>query len=133
MSGQFRQLNRASVRGPRTTVAIAAANLTITRMRILPHSHPRRSMIGPMAIPVAIFATKRKRGNPNWGRPIPLLLALSTEFEMRVRQLQLTAGMYASSRELRAWGERNRNRCYVPEWLLKEWSITVDPTFSDAA
>jgi hypothetical protein len=26
-----------------------------------------------------------------------------------------------------------QNRCYVPEWLLKEWSITVDPTFSDAA
>jgi len=32
-----------------------------------------------------------------------------------------------------AWCEHNRNRRYVPEWLLKEWSITVDPTFSDAA
>ena len=29
--------------------------------------------------------------------------------------------------------EHNRNRYYVPEWLLEEWSITVDPTFSDAA
>jgi hypothetical protein len=133
MSGQFRQLNRANVRGPHTTVAIAAANLTITRVRILPHSHPRRSMIGPMAVPVALFATKRKRGNPNWGRPVPPLLALPTEFEMRVRQLQLTAGMYASSRELRAWCERNRNRCYVPEWLLGEWGMTVDLNFGAVA
>jgi hypothetical protein len=22
----------------------------------------------------------------------------------------------------------NRNRYYVPEWLLEEWSITVDPS-----
>jgi hypothetical protein len=90
-------------------------------------------MIGPMAIPVALFATKRKRGNPNWGRPIPPLLALSTEFEMRVRQLQLNPGMYTSSRALRAWCEQNRNRRYVPEWLLEEWGITVDPTFSAVA
>ncbi len=50
-----------------------------------------------MAIPVAIPATKRKRGNPNWGHPIVPLLALPTEFEMRVSQLQLTARMYTSS------------------------------------
>jgi len=90
-------------------------------------------MIGPMAIPVALLATTRKHGNPNWGRPIPLIPALLTEFELRVRQLQLTARMYASSLELRAWCEQNRNRCYVPEWLLEEWGITVDPNFSAAA
>jgi len=50
-----------------------------------------------------------------------------------VRHLQLTPEMYATSIELRTWCEHNRNRCYVPEWLLEEWSITVDPTFSDAA
>jgi hypothetical protein len=59
--------------------------------------------------------------------------ARATEFEMRVRQLQLTAAMYTSSAELRTWCERNRNRCYVPEWLLEEWGITVDPTFTAAA
>jgi len=90
-------------------------------------------MIGPMAIPVALPDTKRKRGNPNWGRPIPPAPALATEFELRVRQLQLTAGMYTSSRELRAWCERNRNRLYIPEWLLEEWGITVDLNFSVAA
>ena len=37
--------------------------------------------------------------------PVP---ALATQFEMQVRQLQLTARMYTSSRELRAWCEENR-------------------------
>ena len=83
-----------------------------------------------MAIPVAL---SRKRGNPNWGRPIPPAPGLPTEFEQRVRQLQLTAELYISSRELRAWCEQNRNRRYVPELLLKAWGITVDSSFSDAA
>jgi hypothetical protein len=86
-----------------------------------------------MAIPVALSATIRKRGNPNWGRPIPPAPALATEFELRVRQLQLTAETYTSSRELRAWCEQNRNRVYIPEWLLEEWGITVDPNFTAAA
>ena len=83
-----------------------------------------------MAIPVALA---RKRGNPIWGLPIPPAPALATAFELRVRQLQLTAEMYTSSRELRAWCEQNRNRCYVPEWLLEEWGIRVDADFSGAA
>ncbi len=83
-----------------------------------------------MAIPVA---HARKRGNPNWGRPIPPAPALATEFELQARRLRLTPQTYAASRELRAWCERNKNRIYIPEWLLKEWHITVDPQFSDAA
>jgi len=86
-----------------------------------------------MAIPPALPAAKRKRGNPNWGRPIPPLLALPTEFELRARHLRLTARMYSSSRDLRAWCEQNRNRLYVPEWLLEEWGITVDLNFGTAA
>jgi hypothetical protein len=86
-----------------------------------------------MAIPVALPATTGKRGNPNWGRPIPPAPALATEFELRVTQLQLTAETYTSSAELRTWCERNGNRCYVPEWLLEEWDITVDLNFSAAA
>jgi len=78
-----------------------------------------------MAIPAALT---RKRGNPNWGHPIPSGPAVATEFELRVSQLQLTPEMYTSSPQLRAWCERNRNRCYVPEWLLKAWDITVDPS-----
>lgn len=86
-----------------------------------------------MPTPATFPEPKRKRGNPNWGRPIAPLLALSTEFEMRVGQLQLTAEMYTSSAELRSWCEQNRNRLYVPEWLLEEWGITVDLNFSAAA
>jgi hypothetical protein len=86
-----------------------------------------------MVIPIALPALRRKRGNPNWGRPMPPVPALATEFELRVRRLQLTPETYASSVELRAWCQQNRNRIYVPEWLLKEWDITVDLGFNGAA
>jgi hypothetical protein len=86
-----------------------------------------------MAMPVAPPTTTRKRGNPNWGRPIPPAPVLATEFELRVGQLQLTPEMYVSSHELHAWCQQNCNRCYVPEWLLGKWGIIVDPTFSSAA
>jgi hypothetical protein len=86
-----------------------------------------------MAISVILPALKRKRGNPNWGRSMPSVPALPTEFELLVKKLQLTAEMYTYSHELRAWCQRNRNQLYVPEWLLKEWEITVDPTFTAAA
>jgi hypothetical protein len=86
-----------------------------------------------MGIPPALPATKRKRGNPNWGRPMPPVRAFATEFELQVRQLQLTAKTYTSSAELHTWCERNRNRFYIPEWLLEEWGITVDLNFSALA
>jgi hypothetical protein len=75
----------------------------------------------------------RKRGNPNWGRPIPLAPALATAFEMQVRRLRLTPDTYLLSDELRSWCERNKNRFYVPEWLLDTWDIPVDPDLSNAA
>jgi hypothetical protein len=83
-----------------------------------------------MAGPIAQI---RRRGNPNWGRPIPPAPALATEFELQVTQLQLTPEMYTSSRELRIWCVGNKNRIYIPEWLLKKWDITVDAFFTGAA
>jgi hypothetical protein len=59
--------------------------------------------------------------------------AVATEFELRAEQLQLTPEMYTSSYELRAWCQHNKNRIYIPEWLLAEWRLTVDATFSGAA
>jgi hypothetical protein len=50
----------------------------------------------------------------------------ATEFEMQVRQLQLTPETYAFSDQLRGWCERNRNRFYIPESLLDAWDIHVD-------
>ncbi len=75
----------------------------------------------------------RKRGNPNWGKPFRSGPVLPTEFEMQARQLRLTAETYVFSAELRRWCERNRNRCYIPEWLLDAWNIPVNPDFSGAA
>ncbi len=86
-------------------------------------------MIQPMAIP---SLRPRRRGNPNWGSPRLPRPALATEFELRAKQLQLTPEMYTSSRELHSWCERNKNRIYIPEWLLKEWKLDVNPTFSPA-
>lgn len=95
---------------------------------------PRRERaILAMATPATLPELKRKRGNPHWGRPMPLTPALATEFEQLVRQLQLTPETYTFSRELRVWCDRNRNRVYIPEWLLKEWGMTVDVTFGNAA
>ena len=76
-----------------------------------------------MAGPIAQI---RRRGNPNWGRPITPAPALATEFELLAKRLRLAPEAYASSRELRIWCEKNRNRVYVPEWLLQEWGIAVD-------
>jgi hypothetical protein len=57
---------------------------------------------------------------------MPLTPALPTQFELTVKRLRLTTQMYTSSRELRRWCETNRNRSYVPEWLLKEWNLEVE-------
>ena len=34
---------------------------------------------------------------------------------------------------LRSWCERNRNRVYIPEWLLDEWGFRVDASLSGSA
>jgi hypothetical protein len=74
----------------------------------------------------------RKRGNPNWERPVQPRPGLATEFEQQVHRLGLTMQTCADSGPLRYWCERNCNRCYVPEWLLRAWRIDVDPSLSDA-
>jgi len=88
------------------------------------------SMIPAMMKPLVQPSTARKRGNPNWGKPLHLTPAIATEFELQVRQLGLTKEMYTASAQLRTWCERNKNRCYIPEWLLAEWGITVDPNIA---
>jgi hypothetical protein len=75
----------------------------------------------------------RRRGNPNWGRPMAPAPAAATEFEMQARHLHLMPNDYVRSPELRDWCERNRNRCYIPEWLLEAWDIAVDADLTGAA
>ena len=70
--------------------------------------------------------TLRKRGNPDWGKKLTVPPATATEFEMEMKRLGLKRQTCATSIELRRWCENNRNRCYIPEWLLKAWGIVVD-------
>ncbi|HEV2400648.1 MAG TPA: hypothetical protein VGS27_27170 [Candidatus Sulfotelmatobacter sp.] len=71
----------------------------------------------------------RKPGNPSWssGKPAVAPASSPTEFELQARRLGLAEADYASSDQLRRWCAQNRDRCYVPEWLLKQWSMTTDP------
>ena len=73
-----------------------------------------------------------KRGNRNWGKPLHPIPTLLTEFDIEVARLGLARLDYVTSRDLRRWCERNRNRVYVPEWLLKEWGMLVDLNFMAA-
>jgi hypothetical protein len=80
-----------------------------------------------------VFRRKRLHGNPNWCKPQRPVPARLTEFEMQVERLGLIKEEYVSSAKLRHWCERNRNRCYVPEGLLKAWGLAVESSFSDVA
>ena len=68
----------------------------------------------------------RRRGNPDWGKEMPQAPAGPSEFEVLTKQLRLTPDKYALSAALKDWCKRNRNRCYIPEWLLDEWGIATD-------
>lgn len=86
-----------------------------------------------MTTPAALPVVRRKRGNPNWASGLSLVPPATgpTEFEMQIKKLELTPEMYAGSVELKHWCARNRNRVYIPEWLLRRWGISVDMNFSD--
>lgn len=86
-----------------------------------------------MARPTTIRTAVRKRGNPYWGHALPLGPAVPTEFELQVRRLRLAQEAYVFSTELRRWCWENRNRFYIPEWLLDKWHIAVDANITDAA
>ena len=64
---------------------------------------------------------------------MPPILALATEFEVMVKRLRLTPETYVTSQALRIWCEHNRNRCYIPEWLLEEWHIVVELSYGNDA
>ena len=73
----------------------------------------------------------RKRGNPNWCQPGPAVVPrIVTEFEIQVRELRLQLHDYAASPQLRHWCLKNKDRRYIPEWLLDAWKMTVDVEYS---
>jgi hypothetical protein len=74
-----------------------------------------------------------RRGNPNWGKPPQPLPCLLTEFDMEVERLGLNQEEYVESVQLRRWCDRNRNRVYIPEWLLEKWKMQVESMYSGVA
>jgi hypothetical protein len=53
-----------------------------------------------------------------------------TAFEEQVQKLGLNEQTCETSEKLRQWCQCNKDRCYIPERLLKRWGITVDPNVS---
>jgi len=69
-----------------------------------------------------------RRGNPNWGKPVPFgpLLPTASAFEEAVKELKLRPEQYVQSKSLREWAWRNRNSKFVPESLLEAWGFEMD-------
>jgi len=71
---------------------------------------------------------KRRRGNPNWGKPelggpiVPVI----TEFEKAASTYKLSPEQYVQSAELREWARRNKNSKFIPEALLKAWGFEIE-------
>jgi hypothetical protein len=64
------------------------------------------------------------RGNPNWGKRVPVFHPLS-HFEREVARLKLRPQDYEHSVELRNWCQRYARSHFVPEQLLKCWRIVL--------
>ena len=69
-----------------------------------------------------------RRGNPNWGKPVPFGPAgpSVSAFEEAVKELKLRPDQYVHSERLREWAWRNRNSKFVPEALLQAWGFETD-------
>src|ERR1700730_14066816 len=87
----------------------------------------RRSIIWTHA-EVKRFMTRR-RGNPNWGRPMLPASVLCTEFELQVKQLHLTADHYVVSADQPAM--KHLNIRWNPAIIIKEWFCTKCGRTSD--
>jgi len=76
--------------------------------------------------------TRKCRGNRAWGSGI-IAAAPPTvsEFERVVARLRLKPDEYVASSELREWAEANKDTRYVPERLLKAWSVSLRGSIDD--
>jgi hypothetical protein len=83
-----------------------------------------------VAKPFILPTTARRQGDPNWGQSIKPVPAVPTAFEDQIEKLGLNEHTCATSEKLRQWCERNKDRCYIPESLLKRWGMSVDPNVS---
>ena len=68
---------------------------------------------------------KKKRGNPNWGKPVAPSAAdiQPSSFEQIVHKLRLSPDQYLGSVQLKEWVRKNKDHKYVPSDLLKAWDF----------
>ena len=64
---------------------------------------------------------KKKRDNPNWGKPDLHSTApiQANSFEEIVRKLRLSPEQYVKSVQLKDWSRKNNDQKYEPPDLLK--------------
>ena len=67
----------------------------------------------------------RRRGNPNWGKPFDLLAVTPSSFETLVQSLKLAPDQYETSKALKEWAFKNKDKKYVPLDLLELWGFVV--------
>lgn len=75
-----------------------------------------------------------RKGNSHWasGKAAEIRPAsMPTEFETVTSSLHLDQKRYVESKQLREWCSVNKNRRYVPEWLLEEWEMQVNADHFD--
>lgn len=74
---------------------------------------------------------KKKRGNPNWGKPVVQSAAdiQPNSFEQIVRKLHLSPDQYLGSVQLKEWVRKNKDQKYVPSDLLKAWNLEAASDF----
>jgi hypothetical protein len=69
-----------------------------------------------------------RKGNPNWGKALPLgpVVPTVSSFEEAVNELKLRPDQYVHSTRLREWARRNKNSKFIPESLLQAWGFEAD-------
>jgi hypothetical protein len=65
----------------------------------------------------------RRRGNPNWGKPLPNAAIVPSSFESVVKMLGLSPRQYEGSDSLKIWVIKNKHNKYVPQDLLQAWGM----------
>lgn len=66
----------------------------------------------------------KRRGNPNWGKPEPPVLAAQpSAFESIVKSLRLSPEQYESSSALKDWVRKNKDHKFVPQALLEAFGF----------
>ena len=83
-----------------------------------------------VAMTVDLPQARKGRGNPKWGKFLAPVPEFPTEFETEVARLELAPSDYVASAELKRWCANKRNRVYIPEWLLAEWDMQVEPNLT---